>query len=117
MCLHPLDTIKCRWQLGQSRYELSGLYNGFSAAAVRSAGGMAVWLATRNYLERVLPDEQSAESPVGRVLPAGVASVLVSSTARHFLSGALASMLTDLITFPFDTLKKNLQAAGQGEAV
>ncbi|KAL1526824.1 hypothetical protein AB1Y20_015516 [Prymnesium parvum] len=108
ICLHPLDTIKCRWQLGQPRYDLNGLYNGFSAAATRSAGGMAIWLAARNHLERVLPDENSSRS-------ARVPSFLVSDNARHFLSGAIASMLTDLATFPFDTLKKNLQAAPSGK--
>eukprot|EP00931_Biecheleriopsis_adriatica_P053196 TRINITY_DN31106_c0_g1_i1.p1 TRINITY_DN31106_c0_g1~~TRINITY_DN31106_c0_g1_i1.p1 ORF type:complete len:262 (+),score=35.16 TRINITY_DN31106_c0_g1_i1:104-889(+) len=86
--LHPVDTIKCRWQLGQAKHKFAGLYNGFGPAAVRSAGGMGIWLSTRNYLERTLPEHHW----------------------RHFVSGATASIVTDLCTFPFDTLKKNLQA-------
>lgn len=113
-CLHPLDTIKCRWQLGQSRTELGGLYNGFSAAALRSAGGMAIWLASRNQLERSLPDEKSTDGVCSRLLPASIMAVLASDTARHFMSGAFASIITDLVTFPLDTLKKNLQAASGG---
>jgi hypothetical protein len=55
MLLHPIDTVKCRWQLGQPRGNLGGLYNGITAAVTRSAGGMAIWLALRNWLERSLP--------------------------------------------------------------
>ena len=58
---------------------------------------------TLTRLQRALPDERAG----------------LSATARHFASGALASMLTDACTFPFDTLKKNLQAAsvaGRGGA-
>jgi len=94
--LHPIDTLKCRWQLGQPRDRLSGLYQGFTPAAIRSSVGMAIWLSSRNALERRLEpsDEQPDERPW-----------------RHFVSGALSSCLTDLCTFPFDTLKKWLQAA------
>ena len=50
--LHPLDTVKCRWQLGQPHARLHSLYNGFAPAATRSAVGMAIWLSTRNGCER-----------------------------------------------------------------
>uniref|UniRef100_A0A6S9WFC8 Uncharacterized protein n=2 Tax=Chrysotila carterae TaxID=13221 RepID=A0A6S9WFC8_CHRCT len=95
--LHPADTIKCRWQLGQPRSELGGLYQGFGPAAMRSSVGMAIWLSVRNALERALQPSDPAEGP------------LISY--RQFISGATASVVTDLCTFPLDTLKKNLQAA------
>lgn len=96
--LHPLDTVKCRWQLGMPWSDLGGLYRGLGPAAFRSSFGMAVWLASRNHLERVLPDE-------GRFW----------SVTKHFAAGALSSALTDLCTFPFDTLKKSMQS-GIGSA-
>lgn len=89
--LHPLDSVKCRWQLGLPLSELSGLYHGLSPALVRSSAGMAVWLMSRNFLERELPGE---------------------TPWRHFLAGAGSSLITDLFTFPFDTLKKAMQASG-----
>ena len=76
---------------------MRGLYNGVAPAAVRSSVGMAIWLAARNHLERVLPDDSAAWR-----------------ASRHFLSGALASVAVDVVTFPLDTLKKNLQAAPGG---
>jgi hypothetical protein len=109
VCLHPMDTIKCRWQLGQPRSNLSGLYNGLGAAVTRSAGGMAIWLALRNHLERTLPQE--AAGAWASTLPQGLGRFLMSDAARHFVCGALASMVTDLFTFPLDTLKKNMQVA------
>ena len=54
---------------------------------------MAVWLTSRNELERRLP----TDTPLW-------------SHSRHFVSGALASVCCDMCTFPFDTLKKNMQA-------
>ena len=87
--LHPVDTVKCRWQLGMPRWQLNGLYRGLAPAALRSSVGMSIWLASRNELERSLPE---------------------TLHGRHLLSGALSSALTDLCTFPFDTLKKNMQA-------
>ena len=98
LLLHPLDTIKTRWQLGQPGRPaeqtavacfVSGLYRGVSPAATRSAVGMAIWLTTRNGLEERLPPQ----------LP-----------LRHFVAGFFASFATDMSTFPLDTLKKNLQA-------
>jgi hypothetical protein len=94
--LHPADTLKCRWQLGQPRDQLSGLYQGFAPAALRSSVGMAIWLSSRNALERRLAP--AAGEPDARPW-------------RHFISGAASSCLTDLCTFPLDTLKKWLQAA------
>lgn len=91
--LHPVDTVKCRWQLGMPRWQLDGLYRGLAPAVLRSSAGMAIWLASRNELERSLPD----------ALP-----------GRHLASGALSSAFTDLCTFPFDTLKKNMQAGRSG---
>jgi hypothetical protein len=96
VALHPADTLKCRWQLGQPRDELRGLYQGFAPAALRSSMGMAIWLSSRNGLER-------------RLAPA--AGETDSRPWRHFVSGAASSCLTDLGTFPLDTLKKWLQAA------
>jgi len=103
--LHPLDTIKVRWQLGQPGRPaeqkaaggfVSGLYRGITPAVTRSSVGMAIWLTARNGLEAGLP----AQTPL-----------------RHFVAGFLASTTNDLCTFPLDTLKKNLQsvrAAGIG---
>ena len=54
---------------------------------------MAIWLSSRNHLERTLPDDGS-----------------FWRSSRHFWAGALSSALTDLCTFPFDTLKKWMQA-------
>lgn len=94
--LHPADTLKCRWQLGQARDEVRGLYQGFAPAALRSSLGMAIWLSSRNALERRLAP--AADGPDTRPW-------------RHFVSGAASSCMTDLCTFPLDTLKKWLQAA------
>jgi hypothetical protein len=99
--LHPLDTVKCRMQLQATPLlealpawrHVHQLYAGLSPAVVRSSAGMAVWLTSRNHLERTLPEE-------GRFW----------ALARHFVAGALSSALTDLCTFPFDTLKKSMQA-------
>lgn len=91
LLLHPLDTVKCRWQLGSPRWEARGLYNGLGPAITRSSAGMAIWLSSRNWLERSMPE--------GGLL------------AGHLLSGGLASIIVDVCTFPFDTLKKNMQAA------
>jgi hypothetical protein len=90
--LHPLDTVKTRWQLGQPGWGLTGLYNGVVPAIARSSPGMAIWLATRNYLSRELPEGW------------------VSDTARHGIVGMMSSVITDMCTFPFDTLKKTMQA-------
>ena len=101
--LHPFDTIKTRWQLGQPAWPAeqplrafgSGLYQGIAPAATRSGVGMAIWLNARNGFEATLPEWMPG---------------------RHFAAGMLASCVNDLITFPLDTLKKNLQAVRQGEA-
>ena len=103
--LHPLDTIKCRWQLGMGAYGgaagggVSGLYAGVGPATLRSSVGMAIWLSSRNHLERTLPDDEG-----------------FWRTSRHFWAGALSSALTDLCTFPFDTLKKWMQADASAAA-
>lgn len=57
------------------------------------AGGMAIWLSTRNGLERSAPE-----------------SLQRSPWARDWLVGMASTALTDACTFPLDTLKKNLQA-------
>ena len=54
---------------------------------------MAIWLSSRNALERSLSDDNR-----------------FWHASRHFWAGALSSALTDLCTFPFDTLKKAMQA-------
>ena len=103
--LHPLDTIKTRWQLSQPTRPvehrsiasfIAGLYRGVAPAATRSSVGMAIWLTARNALEGGLPQQMPW---------------------RHFVAGFLASSINDICTFPLDTLKKNLQsvrAAGNG---
>mmetsp|Transcript_17066 Transcript_17066/g.43834 ORF Transcript_17066/g.43834 Transcript_17066/m.43834 type:complete len:330 (+) Transcript_17066:72-1061(+) len=104
MLLHPLDTIKTRWQLSQPARPLSqralldfvsGLYRGVAPAAIRSAVGMAIWLTARNFFEESLPSHLYL---------------------RHFISGFLASTTNDICTFPLDTLKKNLQSVRAGAA-
>ncbi len=95
--LHPLDTIKCRWQVGLPLSELGGLYHGLGPALLRSSGGMGIWLASRNHLERVLPDDSRGWR-----------------ASRHLVAGAASTVLTDLCTFPFDTLKKSMQASSAG---
>ena len=54
---------------------------------------MAIWLSTRNGLERSAPE-----------------SLQWSPWARDWLVGMASTALTDACTFPLDTLKKNLQA-------
>ena len=95
VALHPIDTMKTRWQLGQERFNFFGMYRGVTPATIRSSFGMAIWLTTRNALERSLEPGQG-ESP---------------RWWRHLASGALSSVMTDALTFPLDTLKKNMQAA------
>mmetsp|Transcript_22074 Transcript_22074/g.72365 ORF Transcript_22074/g.72365 Transcript_22074/m.72365 type:complete len:111 (+) Transcript_22074:731-1063(+) len=56
---------------------------------------MAIWLSTRNGLERSAPE-----------------SLQRSPWARDWLVGMASTALTDACTFPLDTLKKNLQADG-----
>jgi hypothetical protein len=51
-----------------------------------------------------------AMAPQASAQSSGLARFFLSDTARHFASGATASMVTDAFTFPLDTLKKNLQA-------
>lgn len=107
--LHPLDTVKCRWQLGQPHARLHSLYNGFAPAATRSAVGMAIWLSTRNGCERRVNRHDAtglslAEHPFwSQLVP-----------LRHALCGFVSSVLTDMCTFPLDTMKKTLQASEGG---
>ena len=54
---------------------------------------MALWLSSRNRLEAELPRDGA-----------------FWHATRHFIAGALSSALTDLCTFPLDTLKKAMQA-------
>ena len=100
--LHPLDTLTCRGQVGRAQLELiwprpqfGELYSGMSPAILRSAGGMAIWLSTRNGLERSSPE-----------------SMQHMPWLRDWLVGMASTAITDLCTFPLDTLKKNLQADG-----
>ena len=102
VCLHPLDTLTCRGQVGGAQWallwprpQLGALYNGFGPAIARSAGGMGIWLTVRNGMYRAAEAQQVKQG-----------------TLRDFLVGGAASTFTDLCTFPLDTLKKNLQANG-----
>ena len=99
--LHPIDSVKTRRQLGMgwgAHGIATGLYNGLGPATLRSSVGMAIWLTTRNSLERSLPDD----TPTWRA-------------TRHLVSGALSSLFTDAITFPLDTLKKILQSRASAD--
>jgi len=100
--LHPLDTLTCRGQVGRAQWallwpnpQLAALYSGIGPAVARSASGMAIWLSTRNGLERSAPE--SLQSTPWR---------------RDWLIGMTSTAITDVCTFPLDTLKKNLQADG-----
>ena len=61
--LHPLDTIKCRWQLGMAAYGdggsgayggVRGLYAGFAPKAMRMGLGGAVGITTFELARRLL---------------------------------------------------------------
>ena len=89
--LFPLDTLKTRWQMGMDSPRIGQAYNGFRPAASYSVFGMALWLVSRNALERNLP-----EPPSGTAL----------AYWKHFVCGGLAGVFVQVPTFPFDTLKK-----------
>jgi hypothetical protein len=76
--LYPLDTVKTRAQMQTTLIpsRIGDLYHGLLPASVRSSAGMGIWLSSRNILERSLPD--------------------VPFVPKHFLCGALSSMLVDL---------------------
>jgi len=103
--LHPLDTLTCRGQVGRAQWELlwppqpGALYNGVAPALIRSAGGMAIWLSLRNGLQRSSPEALHRKPWL-----------------RDWLVGMASTAVTDVCTFPLDTLKKNLQADG-GSAI
>jgi len=93
--LFPLDTLKTRWQTGQpSPKNPREMYRGFAPAVSYSAFGMALWVVSRNALERTIPDY---EGPMQHW--------------KHFVCGGIAGLCVQLPTFPFDTLKKRLQSA------
>ena len=100
--LFPVDTLKTRWQMGMATPRLDQMYQGFRPAASYSAFGMALWVMMRNALERNLPE------PVG-------GSAL--AYWKHFFCGGLAGVCVQVPTFPFDTLKKRLQASDAPRAV
>ncbi len=53
--LFPLDTLKTRWQLNLPSPSLVQVYQGFQPAVAYSAFGMALWVVSRNSLERTIP--------------------------------------------------------------
>ena len=55
---------------------------------------MALWVVSRNALERTIPDLDGSWQH-----------------SKHFLCGGIAGLCVQLPTFPFDTLKKRLQSA------
>ena len=57
---------------------------------------MSLWICGRNWLERKIPDP-TLESQVSKYW-------------KHLFTGGLAGVLVQIPTFPFDTLKKRLQA-------
>ena len=92
--LYPLDTLKTRWQTGQPSPRLGQMYAGYGPAVSYSAFGMALWVVSRNALERSLPDLEGA-----------------MGHSKHFVCGGIAGLCVQVPTFPFDTLKKRLQSA------
>ena len=60
--LFPLDTLKTRWQMGMPGPSAGQAYNGFRPAASYSVFGMALWLVSRNALERNIPDPPSGSA-------------------------------------------------------
>lgn len=90
----PSDDDSC-WQTGQpSPKNPREMYRGFAPAVSYSAFGMALWVVSRNALERTIPDY---EGPMQHW--------------KHFVCGGIAGLCVQLPTFPFDTLKKRLQSA------
>ena len=55
---------------------------------------MALWVVSRNALERSLPEVDGAWGH-----------------SKHFVCGGIAGLCVQMPTFPFDTLKKRLQSA------
>lgn len=100
--LFPLDTLKTRWQMGMPGPSAGQAYNGFRPAASYSVFGMALWLVSRNALERNIPDP-----PSGSAL----------AYWKHFFCGGMAGVMVQVPTFPFDTLKKRLQASDDPRTV
>lgn len=91
--LHPLDVLKTRWQMQMKHPRVAELYFGLLPAATRSSVGMAIWVSTRNALERSVPDIRG----------------------KHFICGALSGVFADLATFPLDTIKKRMQVQEAGK--
>ena len=77
------------------------MYNGFAPAVTYSAFGMALWVVGRNALER---NVSTPDSGAWRHW-------------KHFLCGGIAGVFVQVPTFPFDTLKKRLQASDNPRVV
>ena len=71
------------------------MYRGFQPAVLYSAFGMGLWVVSRNGLERTLTTERTG----------------LEGHSKHLITGGLAGVLVQVPTFPFDTLKKRLQAS------
>lgn len=97
----PLDTLKTRWQTGMKSPTLHECYYGYRPAVTYSVFGMAAWVVFRNFLERTIPE------PSGPGL----------AHWKHFFCGGVAGLLVQVPTFPFDTLKKRLQASEASQTV
>jgi hypothetical protein len=95
----PMDTVKTRLQLGNSLPGLGQCYQGFLPAVSHAVVGRAIWMVTRNSLERNVPDP---ESPVLRYW-------------KHFICGGLTGTMVTCVVFPMDTLKKRLQASDENK--
>lgn len=93
----PLDTLKTRWQTGQPAPSFGQMYFGYLPAITYSAFGMGLWVCCRNFLERQIPDPGSHRGAL--------------RYWKHLLTGALAGVFVQLPTFPFDTVKKRMQAS------
>ena len=89
--LHPMDTIKARWQMSLELKSFGELYQGFVPAAVRSSVGMAIWLVSRNAMDRNISTKKEL------------------IWVKHFLIGGISSALVDVTTYPFDTIKRRMQ--------
>ena len=93
--LFPLDTVKTRYQMNMSTPNIVEMYRGFQPAVLYSAFGMGLWVVSRNGLERTLTTERTG----------------LEGHSKHLITGGLAGVLVQVPTFPFDTLKKRLQAS------
>eukprot|EP00747_Dinoflagellata_sp_TGD_P131955 gnl/TRDRNA2_/TRDRNA2_175033_c2_seq3.p1 gnl/TRDRNA2_/TRDRNA2_175033_c2~~gnl/TRDRNA2_/TRDRNA2_175033_c2_seq3.p1 ORF type:complete len:424 (-),score=45.49 gnl/TRDRNA2_/TRDRNA2_175033_c2_seq3:239-1510(-) len=93
----PVDTVKTRLQLGGALPKMCELYRGFTPQIQKEVVGTVVWLLTRQCLEHRVPEPQDP----------------VLQQWKHCFCGGLAGIAATSAVFPFDTVKKRLQASAQ----